>query len=74
MDDAAHVVAPIVGNSAVLVRSGKSWHAVSKVEPACTQSRRSVALTFYRDRAVSTMWPPGDNTPTFDYVDGAGDR
>lgn len=69
MHDSACVVAPIVGSSAVLVRSGKSWHAVSRVAPACLASRRSITVTFYRRGAISTMWPPGDNTPTFDYVE-----
>jgi SM-20-related protein len=69
MNDAAAVVTPIVGNSVVLVRSDKSWHAVSRVHASCTRSRRSVTVTFYRDGAVSTMWPPGDATPTADYRD-----
>ena len=68
MQDAAHVIAPIVGSSAVLVRSEKSWHAVSRVDPRCRESRRSVTVTFYRDHSVSTMWPPGDATPTHDYI------
>ena len=69
MHDSACVVPPIVGSSAVLVRSGNSWHAVSRVAPACQASRRSITVTFYRRGAVSTMWPPGDNTPTSDYVE-----
>ena len=68
MQDAAHVVAPIVGSSAILVRSEKSWHAVSRVDARCSESRRSVTVTFYRDHSVSTMWPPGDATPTRDYI------
>jgi Rps23 Pro-64 3,4-dihydroxylase Tpa1-like proline 4-hydroxylase len=69
MNDSAYVVTPIVGTSAILVRSDKSWHAVSRVDQGCEESRRSITVTFYRDGAVSTMWPAGDSTPTFDYVD-----
>jgi Rps23 Pro-64 3,4-dihydroxylase Tpa1-like proline 4-hydroxylase len=69
MHDSACIIAPIVGSSAVLVRSDRSWHAVSRVDPLCTRSRRSVTVTFYRDDAVSTMWPPGDDTPTSDYIE-----
>jgi hypothetical protein len=72
MNDSACVVPPIVGSSAVLVHSDKSWHAVSRVDRDCEESRRSITVTFYRDEAVSTMWPPADNTPTFDYVDAKG--
>jgi Polysaccharide pyruvyl transferase/2OG-Fe(II) oxygenase superfamily len=70
MNDSACIVPPIVGSSAILVRSDKSWHAVSRVDQDCKESRRSITVTFYRADAVSTMWPPGDNTPTFDYIDG----
>jgi len=71
MHDSACIIAPIVGSSAVLVRSDRSWHAVSQVDPLCTRSRRSVTVTFYRDDAVSTMWPPGDDAPTSDYVESS---
>jgi Rps23 Pro-64 3,4-dihydroxylase Tpa1-like proline 4-hydroxylase len=74
MQDSACVIAPIVGSSAVLVRSDKSWHAVSRVDPSCVESRRSVTVTFYRDSAVSTMWPPDDNAPTFDYGEAGCSR
>jgi SM-20-related protein len=61
--DLAAEVAPLVGNSAVLVRSEKSWHAVSRVVNDCRESRRSMTVTFYRPGSISTMWPPGDATP-----------
>ena len=70
-------VLPVVGNSAVIVRSDDSWHAVSPVITGSTVSRRSVTVTFYRPGSISTMWPPGDTTPLHDYEtqdDGAGDR
>ena len=60
--DIAAEVDPIVGNSAVVVRSEKSWHAVSRVVKGCRLSRRSLTATFYREGSVSTMWPPGDMT------------
>lgn len=63
--DPAHVateVLPIVGNSAVIVRSDKSWHAVSRVIDGCTWSRRSLTATFYRPSSPSTLWPMGDMT------------
>lgn len=63
MGDAAATVAPLVGHSALLVRSEHSWHAVSPVVEDCSQSRLSMTVTFYRPGSVSTMWPPGDTTP-----------
>lgn len=61
------VIPPLIGNSVVLVRSNKSWHAVSRVRECCRTSRRSLSVTFYRPGSVSTMWPPGDATPLHDY-------
>ena len=63
MADAAATVPPLVGHSALLVRSEHSWHAVSRVVPDCTQSRLSMTVTFYKPGSVSTLWPPGDATP-----------
>jgi SM-20-related protein len=51
-------VSPRVGNSAVLVRSDNSWHAVSGVSRTCQLSRRSLTATFYYPGHVSsTVWP-----------------
>lgn len=61
-------VSPVAGNSAVLVRSDNSWHAVSPVVKGCRLSRRSLTATFYHPGSVSTMWPPGDNTPLHDFA------
>jgi SM-20-related protein len=55
--DVARQVSPLVGNSAVLVRSDDSWHAVSQVAEHCALSRRSLTATFYRPGCVSTVWP-----------------
>jgi Rps23 Pro-64 3,4-dihydroxylase Tpa1-like proline 4-hydroxylase len=55
--DVARTVSPLVGNSAVLVRSDDSWHAVSRVAEHCRLSRRSLTATFYRPGCVSTVWP-----------------
>ena len=71
MNDVAAVVAPIVGNSVVLVRSDRSWHAVSRVAAADHPSRRSMTVTFYSSESVSTMWPPGDTTPLHTYDAGS---
>jgi Rps23 Pro-64 3,4-dihydroxylase Tpa1-like proline 4-hydroxylase len=68
--DPSHVVkavSPIAGNSAVLVRSDNSWHAVSPVVKSCRLSRRSLTATFYHPGSASTMWPPGDATPLHRY-------
>ncbi len=61
--DVVTTVAPIIGNSAVLVRSENSWHAVSPVADHIRESRRSLAATFYHPGSVSTLWPPDDLTP-----------
>lgn len=60
-------IPPIVGNSAVLVRSADSWHAVSRVVNNCRASRRSLTATFYRAGSVSSMWPPGEVPSLHDY-------
>lgn len=73
MSDVADIIVPIVGNSAVVVRSEASWHAVSRVVKGCHRSRRSMTVTFYRPGSISTMWPPGDMTPLHSY-DGIGDH
>ncbi|MCA1632539.1 MAG: 2OG-Fe(II) oxygenase [Acidobacteria bacterium] len=67
MSETVMSVAPIVGNSVVLVRSENSWHAVSPVAGDCRRFRLSMTVTFYTPGAVSTMWPPGDRTPLHDY-------
>ncbi len=69
-NDVAARILPLVGNSSVLVRSDRSWHAVQPVAPGGHKSRRSVTVTFYRTGAVSTMWPPGDTTPLHRYEPG----
>lgn len=55
--DIATTVSPRVGNSAVLVRSDDSWHAVSRVAKHCRLSRRSLTATFHRPDCVSMVWP-----------------
>jgi SM-20-related protein len=65
--DVAARILPLAGNSSVLVRSDRSWHAVQPVLEGSRKSRRSVTVTFYRTGAVSTMWPPGDTTPLHRY-------
>ena len=60
-------VPPLVGTSAVIVRSENSWHAVAPVVNGSRSSRRSVTVTFYRPGSVSSMWPPDDATPLHRY-------
>lgn len=69
-------VLPIIGNSAVLVRSDSSWHAVSPVRRSCRISRRSMTVTFYRPGSKSTMWTPDDAAALHEYsgeILGAGE-
>jgi SM-20-related protein len=65
--DIVRTVSPVVGNSAIVVRSDNSWHAVSPVVKSCRLSRRSLTATFYHPGSVSTMWPLGDSTPLHHY-------
>jgi SM-20-related protein len=65
--DVAVQVSPLVGNSAVLVRSDDSWHAVSPVAKHCRRSRRSLTATFYRPHCVSTVWPSWHRLLLHDY-------
>jgi hypothetical protein len=60
-DDVARTVSPLAGNSAILVRSDDSWHAVSRVAKGSHFSRRSLTATFYRPGCVSTVWPSWDH-------------
>ena len=60
-------IEPLVGNSAVLLRSANSWHAVSRVVDHCLLSRRSLTATFYREESISSMWPPDDISPLHQY-------
>ena len=56
-DDVVAELAPIVGNSAVLVRSDDSWHAVSPVVSSAHEERCSLTATFYRPGSQSSLWP-----------------
>ena len=65
--DTAADIAPLVGNSCVLVRSENSWHSVARVVDGCSRSRHSLTATFYRPGSISTLWPPDDTTPLHAY-------
>ncbi|HSK75489.1 MAG TPA: polysaccharide pyruvyl transferase family protein [Thermoanaerobaculia bacterium] len=65
--DIVTAVPPLVGTSAVIVRSENSWHAVAPVVNGSRSSRRSVTVTFYRPGSASSMWPPDDATPLHRY-------
>jgi len=67
IDDEVATILPVVGNSSILIRSDRSWHAVSKVRTNAPESRRSMNVIFYRPGAKSTMWPKGDATSLHDY-------
>jgi hypothetical protein len=65
--DTVDEIMPIVGNSSILIRSESSWHTVAKVKNGCRSSRRSMNVIFYHRGAVSTMWPPGEQSPLHNY-------
>jgi SM-20-related protein len=65
--DIAMRVWPVIGNSAVLVRSADSWHAVARVTQSCRLSRHSLTATFYRPGCVSTVWPSWTQVLLHDY-------
>ena len=66
--DVAATILPVVGNSALVVRSDQSWHSVSCVTKSCRTSRRSINVIFHLPGSVSTMWPPGENPALRDYA------
>jgi hypothetical protein len=54
---------PKLGTASVLVRSERSWHAVSPVTRGARSPRRSLAVTWFRAGAVSPAWRlHGDGT------------
>ena len=66
-------ISPIVGSSALIVRSDKSWHMVSRVANGCRLSRRSMNVIFHQPGSISTMWPPSDTSPLHNYqAEGPG--
>ena len=66
--DVAATILPVVGNSALVVRSDQSWHSVWRVTKSCRTSRRSINVIFHLPGSVSTMWPPGENPALRDYA------
>lgn len=62
-DDVVTQVQPLVGSSALLVRSDRSWHAVTPVAADSARSRRSVTVVFYRPGSTTPMWPDDDPAP-----------
>jgi SM-20-related protein len=69
-EDVVARIMPIIGNSAVIVRSEHSWHEVRRVVDTCQWSRRSLTVVFYQPGSPSTMWLPNDTTPLH-YIDVA---
>lgn len=69
--DVVATIPPVVGTSSLIVRSDRSWHAVSPVADHYAGSRHSVTVTFYAPGSVSTMWPPGAR---FEWLEFDGER
>lgn len=65
--DIAVQVLPVVGNSAVFVRSDHSWHEVTQVKNMASESRRSLVVTFYKTGSISTMWKPREKASLHTY-------
>ncbi|WP_165356613.1 polysaccharide pyruvyl transferase family protein [Sphingosinicella sp. BN140058] len=61
-------ILPIVGGSALLVRSDDSWHSVSPVARGCRTSRKNINVIFHLPGSISTMWPPGEKHRLIDYA------
>lgn len=66
--DVVHLVPPIVGSSAVFIRSDHSWHQVQKVNPGVRESRRALVVTFYKPGSPSTLWPAHEAPVLGDYI------
>lgn len=56
-DDVAEELLPLLGWSAVFVRSDDSWHAVPEVIAGAPTDRRAVVATFHLPGSRSSMWP-----------------
>lgn len=60
-DDVAIEIPPLVGTSAILVRSENSWHGVPPVKRGVAHSRRTLTATFYRRGSASTLFPEDED-------------
>ena len=67
VEDTAYLIPPLVGNSALLVRSNCSWHSVLPISPRSKTSRRCITVTFYHPQSISTMWPPKEKANLHTY-------
>lgn len=67
-NDRVAEIDPIVGNSALIVRSDQSWHTVSRVAKDCRLSRRSMNVIFHQPGSVSTMWPATEQSDLREYA------
>lgn len=63
-------ILPLAGNSALLVRSERSWHAVSPVAKRCNATRKNINVIFHLPGSVSTMWPSGEKHRLVDCAAG----
>jgi hypothetical protein len=55
-DDVVAEIPPRLGTASVLVRSDRSWHAVSPVDTTAAEPRRSLIVTWFAPGAVSPVW------------------
>ena len=53
----AALIPPLLGTSAILVRSHRSWHRVTPVREGLNRARRSLNVIFHLPGSKSTMWP-----------------
>ncbi|HVR89776.1 MAG TPA: polysaccharide pyruvyl transferase family protein [Novosphingobium sp.] len=53
----AALIPPLLGTSALLVRSHRSWHRVTPVRDGLDRQRRSLNVIFHLPGSKSTMWP-----------------
>jgi hypothetical protein len=55
-DDVVAEIPPRLGTASVLVRSERSWHAVSPVDTTAAEPRRSLIVTWFEPGSVSPVW------------------
>ena len=60
-EDCVREVLPLVGSSAIIVRSDRSWHSVPAVRRQADVSRRSMTVTFYRPGSSSTLFSKAEH-------------
>jgi len=74
MDDVVAECLPLAGNSALLVRSDNSWHAVARIAEGVQLTRRSINVVFKAPGSVNSMFPSGQSQELSDYPEQATRR